>query len=76
MAGDAGEGAGRQHAPAGVHAEAEVRTEAEITLLRSLAEADVVTVMPEDDTAAAVVRFEAPGQPQGFADGRLGGARG
>ena len=51
-------------------------TEAKITLLRSLAEADVVTFMPEDDTAAAVVRFEAPGQPQGFAEGRLGGARG
>ena len=51
MAGHAGEGAGRQHAPAGVHAGAEVVTEAEITLLRSLAEADVVTFMPEDDTA-------------------------
>jgi hypothetical protein len=53
-----------------------VVTEAEITLLRSLAEADVVTFMPEDDTAATVVRFEAPGQHLGFAEGRLGGARG
>jgi hypothetical protein len=34
-------------------------TEAEITLLRSLAETDVVTFMPEDNTAAAVARFKA-----------------
>jgi hypothetical protein len=34
-------------------------TEAENTLLRSLAETDVVTFMPEDNTAAALARFEA-----------------
>jgi hypothetical protein len=34
-------------------------TDAEISLLRSLAEADVVTFMPEGNTAAAVARFEA-----------------
>ena len=34
-------------------------TEAELTLLRSLAETDVVTFMPEDNTAAALARFEA-----------------
>jgi hypothetical protein len=34
-------------------------TDAEITLLRSLAETDVVTFMREDNTAAAVARFEA-----------------
>jgi hypothetical protein len=34
-------------------------TDAQITLLRSLAEADVVTFMPEDNTAAALARFEA-----------------
>jgi hypothetical protein len=34
-------------------------TAAEIALLRSLAEADVVTFMPESSTAAAVARFEA-----------------
>ncbi len=34
-------------------------TEAEITLLRSLAEVDVVTFMPEGTTRAAVARFEA-----------------
>jgi hypothetical protein len=34
-------------------------TEAEIALLRSLAEADVVTFMPEDSTAGALVWFEA-----------------
>jgi hypothetical protein len=32
-------------------------TEAEMTLLRSLAAGDVVTFMPEDDTAAAVAWF-------------------
>jgi hypothetical protein len=34
-------------------------TDAEISLLRSLAEADVVTFMPEDNTAAALARFKA-----------------
>ena len=34
-------------------------TPAEITILRSLAEADVVTFMPEDNTAAARARYEA-----------------
>jgi hypothetical protein len=34
-------------------------TEAQIALLRSLAETDVVTFMPEDNTAAALARFEA-----------------
>jgi hypothetical protein len=34
-------------------------TEAEVALLRSLAETDVVTFMPEDNTAAAVARFTA-----------------
>jgi hypothetical protein len=34
-------------------------TAAEITLLRSLAETDVVTFMPESSTAAAVARFDA-----------------
>jgi hypothetical protein len=34
-------------------------TASEIALLRSLAEADVVTFMPEDNTAAALARFEA-----------------
>jgi hypothetical protein len=34
-------------------------TPAEITILRSLAEADVVTFMPEGHTAAALARFEA-----------------
>jgi hypothetical protein len=34
-------------------------TAAEVALLQSLAQADVVTFMPEDTTAAAVARFEA-----------------
>jgi hypothetical protein len=34
-------------------------TSAEITILRSLAEANVVTFMPEGHTAAAMARFEA-----------------
>jgi thiazole synthase ThiGH ThiG subunit len=34
-------------------------TEAELTLLRSLAAADVVTFMPEDNTAGARARYEA-----------------
>jgi hypothetical protein len=34
-------------------------TAAEIALLRSLAETEVVTFMPEDDTAAALARFTA-----------------
>jgi hypothetical protein len=33
-------------------------TPAEITILRSLAEADVVTFVPEGHTAAALARFE------------------
>jgi hypothetical protein len=33
-------------------------TPAEIVLLRSLAETDVVTFMPEDTTTAAVARFK------------------
>ena len=34
-------------------------TPAEITILRSLAEVDVVTFMPDGHTAAALARFEA-----------------
>jgi hypothetical protein len=34
-------------------------TEAELTSLRSLAAADVVTFMPEDNTAGARARYEA-----------------
>jgi hypothetical protein len=34
-------------------------TEAEVALLRSLAETDVVTFMPEGYTAAALARFDA-----------------
>jgi hypothetical protein len=34
-------------------------TDAQITLLRSLADTDVVTLMPEDNTATALARFEA-----------------
>jgi hypothetical protein len=34
-------------------------TEGELTLLRSLAETDVVSFMPEDNTAAALARFDA-----------------
>jgi hypothetical protein len=39
-------------------------TAAEITLLRSLAETDVVAFMPESSAAAAVARFDAAlGEP-------------
>jgi hypothetical protein len=34
-------------------------TDAGITLLRPLAEADVVTIMPDANTAAALTRFDA-----------------
>jgi hypothetical protein len=34
-------------------------TPAEVRLLKSLAQADVVTFMPEDNTAAALTRYEA-----------------
>jgi hypothetical protein len=34
-------------------------TPAELSLLKSLAETDVITFTPEDNTAAAVTRFEA-----------------
>jgi hypothetical protein len=47
-------------------------TPAEITILRSLAEADVVTFMPEGTTRAAVGRFEATLASQGNAEGGLG----
>ena len=57
MAGAPGAGPCRQRAPAGVHRGATL-TPAEITILRSLAEADVVIFMPEGHTAAALGRFE------------------
>ena len=57
LAGYAGQGAVRGRASAGLP-RGSAMTPAELSLLNSLAQADVVTFIPEDNTAAALARFE------------------